>query len=84
MGVDHIGLVAQGREIIGHIVATYIQYKRMINLADLHSIIPISEVYKWEDLPKGYDKLENGKPHFRVSVDVGTWARAKNFHKFKF
>ena len=84
MGVDHIGLVAQGREIIGHCVATYAEYIRMINISDLHSIIPISEVYKWEDLPKGYDKLENGKPHFRVCVEVGNWARDNGFHKEKF
>jgi D-arabinose 1-dehydrogenase-like Zn-dependent alcohol dehydrogenase len=84
MGVDHIGLVANSKQIIGHCVATYIEYKRMINICDLHSILPISEVFSWEDLPKGYHKLEHGKPHFRVAVKVGEWARKNGFHKEKF
>jgi len=41
-------------------------------------------VYKFEELDKGYDKLLNGKPHYRVTIDVGTWARAHGFHKEKF
>ena len=56
----------------------------MINICDLHSILPISEVFSWEDLPKGYHKLEHGKPHFRVAVKVGEWARKNGFHKEKF
>jgi len=46
--------------------------------------LPISEIFTWEDLPKGYIKMETGSPHYRITVDVGTWARANGFHKEKF
>ena len=30
----------------------------------------MSEIYEWEDFPKALEKLENGKPIFRLVVNV--------------
>jgi len=38
-------------------------------------------VLQFEEFPKAYQKLKTGKPHFRMVVDVGTWARKNGFHK---
>lgn len=36
-------------------------------------------MYKWEDLPNAFERLETykpKKPHYRLCVNVGDWARA--------
>lgn len=53
----------------------------MLKLASMKNILPIAEVFKWEDCAKGYHKLKNGKPHFRACLEVGPWARENGFHK---
>ena len=53
----------------------------------MKNVVPIVEMYKWKDFPKAYDKLKNkkgGKPHFRLCVNVGEWARKNGFHKVTF
>ena len=52
----------------------------MVVLCDEHNVEPIAEVFPWGDFPKAFDKIKNGKPHFRCHIDVGTWARENGFH----
>ena len=44
--------------------------KEMLNLCAEKKIYPLVEEFKFEDFPKAFDKLENGKPHFRCVVNV--------------
>ena len=53
----------------------------MLKICAMKNIVATSEVFDWEDLPKGWDLLANGKPHFRCVVTVGDWARKNGFHK---
>ena len=53
----------------------------MVVVSTLKDVEVISEVFQFEDFPKAYDHLKNGKPKFRCVVDVGTWARKNGFHK---
>ena len=53
----------------------------MIDLCAEKDIYPICEEYDFEDLPKAFDKLENGKPHFRCVLNVKDWAEKNGFRK---
>jgi hypothetical protein len=53
----------------------------MIALCAHKKILPICEVYDWDDLPKAFDKLAYGKPVFRCCLSVGDWARKNGLHK---
>ena len=44
--------------------------KEMLNYCAEKNIYPLVEEFNFEDFPKAFDKLENGKPHFRCVVNV--------------
>ena len=44
--------------------------KEMINLCAEKNIYPLVEEFEFDDFPKAFDKLENGRPHFRCVVNV--------------
>ena len=81
MALDHLSLVFFGKELIGQCVCSRTEYTRMMKICDMNKILPISEVYSWQNLPKAFKKLKYGKPHFRCCVSVGKWARKNGFHK---
>jgi D-arabinose 1-dehydrogenase-like Zn-dependent alcohol dehydrogenase len=39
-----------------------------------HNIYPVVETFSFEDFPAAFDKLENGRPHYRCVVNVKDWA----------
>ena len=87
MGFDHGGLVFFARNIVGSCVCNINETKRMLKICSMKNIIPITEMYDWLDFPKAYAKLKDhtgGKPHFRLCVNVGEWARKNGFHKERF
>jgi D-arabinose 1-dehydrogenase-like Zn-dependent alcohol dehydrogenase len=53
----------------------------MIKLCAEKNINPIVEEYDFDDLPKAFDKLENGKPHFRCVVNAKNYAEKHGLKK---
>jgi uncharacterized zinc-type alcohol dehydrogenase-like protein len=41
----------------------------MVEFAARHDIQPMVEVFKMEDVNEAIDRLENGKPRFRVVLE---------------
>jgi uncharacterized zinc-type alcohol dehydrogenase-like protein len=54
---------------------------QMLPLCAEKDIYPIVEEFSFEDFPKAFDKLENGRPHFRCVVNVKDWAEKHGFKK---
>jgi D-arabinose 1-dehydrogenase-like Zn-dependent alcohol dehydrogenase len=79
--LDHLGLVFFGRQLVGSIVCSKNEYLRMLKICAMKKIVAMSECFPWEEMPKAFDLLANGKPHFRCVVEVGDWARKNGFHK---
>ena len=48
----------------------------MLQFSVDHNVYPICETFAFEDFPKAFDKLENGRPKFRCVVNVKDWAKA--------
>ena len=67
--------------IVGSCVGPRQVIKNMLPLCVEKDIYPIVEEFDFEDFPKAFDKLENGKPHFRCVVNVKDWAEKHGFKK---
>lgn len=39
------------------------------------------EIFDFENFPKAFDTLENGKPKFRCVVNITDWAKKNGFDK---
>lgn len=52
--------------------------REMLEFSAKHNIVPLCEEFDWEDFPKTYDRLVNGKPIFRCVVNVSKANRQKN------
>lgn len=46
-----------------------------------HKIYSTCEHFAFEDFPKAFDLLENGRPKFRACVNVVDWAKKNGFDK---
>jgi D-arabinose 1-dehydrogenase-like Zn-dependent alcohol dehydrogenase len=55
--------------------------KLMLQLCVDKKIYPMVEEFTFEDFPKAYDKLLNGKPHFRCVVNVKDFAEKNGWKK---
>ena len=53
----------------------------MIKICVEKNIYPIVEEFSFDDLPKAFDKLENGKPHFRCVVNAKDYAEKHGLKK---
>jgi uncharacterized zinc-type alcohol dehydrogenase-like protein len=47
--------------------------KTMLEFAQLNGVKSMNEIYSFEEFPKAFDKVANGKPNFRVVVDVQSY-----------
>jgi uncharacterized zinc-type alcohol dehydrogenase-like protein len=79
--VSVVGLVMYERKIVGSLVGSREDINEMLKLCADKDIYPIVEEFKFEEFDKGFDRLENGKPIFRVVVNVQDWSKANNFFK---
>ena len=61
-----------------------IAIKEMVRLCSDKEIYPICEEYDFDDLPKAFDKLENGKPHFRCVLNVKNYAEKHGILHLKY
>ena len=67
--------------LVGSLTGPRPVIKDMIKVCVEKNIYPIVEEYPFEDLPKAFDKLENGKPHFRCVVNAKDYAENHGLKK---
>ena len=78
---NYFPLLKKEVKVVGSLVGPRGIINKMIDLCAEKDIYPICEEYDFEDLPKAFDKLENGKPHFRCVLNVKDWAETNGFRK---
>lgn len=65
------GLVIFGQvNFVGSVIGSRQETRDMLEFSAKNNIVPICESFDFDEFPKAYDKLLNGKPHFRCVVDV--------------
>eukprot|EP01016_Furgasonia_blochmanni_P052980 TRINITY_DN8509_c0_g1_i18.p1 TRINITY_DN8509_c0_g1~~TRINITY_DN8509_c0_g1_i18.p1 ORF type:complete len:464 (+),score=125.31 TRINITY_DN8509_c0_g1_i18:163-1554(+) len=68
-------LVFKQINLVGSFIGSAKELREMLEFAAKHKIRPITEVFAFEDFPKAFDKLENGRPKFRCIVDCQAYAK---------
>jgi uncharacterized zinc-type alcohol dehydrogenase-like protein len=79
--LDAFTLVVKEAVFVGSNVGPNWCINQMLPLCAEKDIYPIVEEFSFEDFPKAFDKLENGRPHFRCVVNVKDWAEKHGFKK---
>ena len=70
---DILDLVTKQKSIVGSLVGSRNDVRKMLDFSAFHNIQPIVENYEWKDFPKAYNRLLNERPRFRCVVDVDTY-----------
>ena len=78
---NYFPLIVNEIKYVGSCVGPKAVIKEMLPICVEKNVYPIVEEYNFEDFPKAFDKLENGKPHFRCVVNVKDWAEKNGFKK---
>lgn len=66
---------------VGSIVGSREETAETLRFSAEHKVYPIVEEFSFEDFPKAFDRLENGKPHFRCVVNVKAFSEKNNLFK---
>jgi len=53
----------------GSVIGSRKEIREMLEFSAKHNIVPLCEQFDFEEFPKAFDKLANGKPIFRCVVD---------------
>lgn len=56
------------KNLTGSLVGSYKETVEMLEFSDKHHILPMTEEFSFDDFPKAWDLLVNGKPKFRCVV----------------
>jgi uncharacterized zinc-type alcohol dehydrogenase-like protein len=78
---NYFPLLKKEIKVVGSLVGPRGSIKEMVRLCSDKDIFPICEEYDFDDLPKAFDKLENGKPHFRCVLNVKDYAEKHGWKK---
>ena len=78
---NYFPLLKKEIKVVGSLVGPRGSIKNMIEFCCEKDIYPICEEFDFEDLPKAFDKLENGKPHFRCVLNVKDYAEKHGLKK---
>ena len=68
-------------EVIGSMIGPRKAINTMVDFCNKNDVYPIVEEYPFEEMPKAFDKLENGRPHFRCVVNVKDYAEKNGLKK---
>ena len=71
-------VIAKQISLVGSLIGNIADHQEMIDFSAKHKIESIIEEYSFEDLPKAFDKLENGKPMFRCVVNIDEYSKKHN------
>jgi D-arabinose 1-dehydrogenase-like Zn-dependent alcohol dehydrogenase len=78
---NYFPLLKKEIKVVGSLVGPRGAIKQMVELCSNNDIYPICEEYDFDDLPKAFDKLENGRPHFRCVLNVKDFAEKNGWKK---
>ena len=81
LGVNCFEIICKECTLVGSLTGPRPVIKEMIKICAEKNIYPIVEEYSFDDLPKAFDKLENGKPHFRCVVNAKDYAEKHGLKK---
>lgn len=79
--LDFMNLILGQKRIEGSIIGSCTEVTQVLEFAAKHKIVPTVEKVNFEDFPKAFQKLEHGRPHYRMVVDVTSWAKKNGFDK---
>lgn len=79
--LDFMDLILGQKAIEGSITGSCKDVNDMLGFAAKKKIYPIVEKVDFEDFPIAYQKLEHGRPHYRLVVNVTDWAKKNGFDK---
>lgn len=74
-------LIPRNISFAGSAIGSKKETKAMLEFSALHNILPYCEFFSFEDFPKAFDTLENGRPKFRCVVNVEDYAKKNGLHK---
>lgn len=74
-------MVLGQKRLEGSIIGSHKEVCQVLEFSAKHKIVPTIEKVEFEDFPKAYQKLEHGRPHYRMVVDVQSWAKKHGFDK---
>ena len=73
-------LVINAIDVVGSVEGPREPIKR-IDFSNKKYVFPIIEEYPFEEMPKAFEKLEHGRPHFRCIVSMKDFAAKKGLKK---
>ena len=74
-------LVVNEIQVIGSIVGPRHSINKMLDFYNKNDVYPIVEEYQFEEMPKAFEKLENGRPFFRCVVNMKDYAEKNGLRK---
>ena len=74
-------LVVNEIQVIGSIVGPRHSINKMLDFCNKNDVYPIVEEYQFEEMPKAFEKLENGRPFFRCVVNMKDYAEKNGLRK---
>ncbi len=80
ISIPHVDLVMNELELIGSLVGSISDNKSMLKVVNENNIYPMVEEFKFEDFEKAVNYIEEGKPKFRIVINVHDFARRHNLH----
>ena len=78
---NYFPLIVNEISLVGSCVGPRPVIKEMLPICAEKNVYPMVEEFSFEDFPKAFDKLENGRPKFRCVVNVKEWAEKHGFKK---
>ena len=78
---NHFLMLKNDIKLVGSLVGPRMAIRKMIDFCANKDVFPICEEFDFDDFPKAFDKLENGKPHFRCVLNVKDYAEKNGWKK---
>ena len=78
---NYFPLLKKEIKVVGSLVGPRGAINNMVKFCCEKDVFPLCEEFDFEDLPKAFDKLENGKPHFRCVINVKDYAEKHGLKK---
>lgn len=74
-------LMEKNIRVAGNVIGSSREVEEMLLFASNFGIKPVVETLPFERLPEAFEKMENGRPKFRMNIEVEPWAKANGFLK---
>ena len=78
--ISFFTIIARQLKISGSAIGSVAETAETLSFAQEHQVNVIAEKFSFEDLPKAFERLEHGRPHFRCVVNVIDYTN-KHFNK---